>query len=62
MLGAESLQCNAQFYGSIPVNGDKLVMLQFDDIAVLLRNNIGYMAQLPRTVGQKHRYRKNPVT
>ena len=40
----------------------KLVVLQFDDIAVLLRNNTGHSAQFTRLIRQKHRCRKDPVS
>ena len=40
MFGSEGFQCNPQLHSSAAVNGNKLVMLQLDYIAVFFGNYI----------------------
>ena len=61
MLGSESLQRNLQFHRCISVDGNKLIVLQFDNISVDPGNDSGYTAKLAGLVGKKYGDRKNSV-
>ena len=54
MFCTESLHCNPQLHRCIAVGGHKLVMLQFNDIALLSGNGICNLAQLSRLIRQEH--------
>ncbi len=61
MFRSKGFQGNAQFHSGIPVDGNELVMFQFDHISAFFGNHICHMAQLARLIRKKYRYRKNPV-
>ena len=52
MLVAEGFQSDPQFHFAQPVDADKLVVIQLDDIALLLGHDFCHMEQLAGAVGQ----------
>ena len=49
---AEGLQCDPQLHAALAVDVDKLVVLQLDDVAVLLGDDLGHPQQLAGAVGR----------
>ena len=62
MLRPKRLHGDAQLHRRIPVGADKLVVLQLDDIALLLRNGGGHPHQLARLIRKQDGYGKDPVS
>ena len=53
MICAESFHGNPQFYSSISIGADKLIMLQLDYISLFCGNNTSYPHQFSWPVRQK---------
>ena len=61
MLRSERLQCDLQLNCRAAVDGNKLIVLQLDDISVCLCNDTGNLCQLTRLIRKLYRYGKDPV-
>ena len=61
MLMAECLHSDNQLHRRVAVDADKLVMFQFNNIALLLRNQRRNIRKLTRFVRQKHGNGENPA-
>ena len=62
MVSAERFESDAQFNCRIAVDGDKLVVFQFDDISVGLGDNTGDAVEFTGLVRQKDGNGKDPVS
>ena len=62
MLCSKCFDRHFQLYLVVPVDADKLVMFQTDDIALLVGNDLRYMNELARLVRQHDGNREDPVS
>ena len=61
MLCAEGLQRHLQLHAVLAVDVDKLVVLQLDDVALQIGNQLGYPQQLAGAVRQMDREGEHPA-
>ena len=59
MTVAKGLQCNLQLHLGLAVDGDKLVVMELDDVALLRRDDLCHPHQLAGLIRQKHREGEN---
>ena len=62
VIGSKCFQCDLQLYGCIAVCAYELVVIQFDDIALFIRDDRCHTYQLTCFVRQQNRYRKDTVS
>ena len=62
VFGTKCFQGNLQLYGCVTVDADKLVVVQFDDIALLFCNDRSHSHQFAWLIRQKNGYGKDPVS
>ena len=62
MLCTKALHRNAQLHCSTSVDGNKLVVGQLDNVAVLFCNNSSYLAQFARLVRKQNGNREDTVS
>ena len=61
VIGAERLDGDAQLHGGLAVRGDELVVVQADDVALVVSDDLRHAHQLAGSVGQKHRNGEDAV-
>ena len=59
--GAERLDGHAQLHGGVAVGRDKLVVVESDDVALALGDDLGNVDKLAGAVGQEHADREDAV-
>ena len=62
MLCTKALHRNTQLYCSASVNGNKLIVGQLDNVAVLFCNDGSYLAQFARLVRKQNGNREDTVS
>ena len=62
MLGSKCFHRHPQFYCRIPVCADKLIMLQFNDIALGVCNRLCHPYELTRLIRKQDGDREDPVS
>ena len=61
MRGAERLDGYTQLYGGVAVSRDELVVIESNDVALALGDDLGDIDELARAVGQEHADREDTV-